>query len=87
MDKKNIEHTHDNGITHSHENGDVPHTHDIPKIECTTITTYRNTKTGEISKDKIEGPDIVEDVTVQVTNKGLQVFQKVMNQNNDKPKP
>jgi hypothetical protein len=86
MDKKNIEHTHDNGITHSHENGDVPHTHDIPKIECTTITTYRNTKTGEISKDKIEGPDIVEDVTVQVTNKGLQVFQKVMNQKNDKPK-
>jgi len=86
MDKKNIEHTHDNGITHSHENGDVPHTHDIPKIECTTITTYRNTKTGEVSKDKIEGPDIVEDVTVQVTNKGLQVFQKVMNQKNDKPK-
>ena len=86
MGKKNIEHTHDNGITHSHENGDVPHTHDIPKIECTTITTYRNTKTGEISKDKIEGPDIVEDVTVQVTNKGLQVFQKVMNQKNDKPK-
>jgi hypothetical protein len=44
---------------------------DIPKIECTTITTYRNTKTGEVSKEKIEGPDIVEDVTVQVTNKGL----------------
>jgi hypothetical protein len=59
---------------------------DIPKIECTTITTYRNTKTGKISKDKIEGPDIVEDVTVQVTNKGLQVFQKVMNQKNDKSK-
>jgi len=86
MDKKNIEHTHDNGITHSHENGDVPHTHDIPKIECTTITTYRNTETGEVSKDKVEGPNIVEDVTVQVTNKGLQVFQKVMNQKNDKPK-
>ena len=59
---------------------------DIPKIECTTITTYRNTKTGEVSKEKMEGPDIVTDVTVQVTNKGLQVFQKVMNQNNDKPK-
>jgi hypothetical protein len=86
MDKKNIEHTHDNGITHSHENGDVPHTHDIPKIECTTITTYRNTKTGETFKEKVEGPDIVEDVTVQVTNKGLQVFQKVMNQNNDNKK-
>ena len=86
MDKKNIEHTHDNGITHSHENGDVPHAHDIPKIDCTTITTYRNTKTGETFKEKVEGPDIVEDVTVQVTNKGLQVFQKVMNQKNDKPK-
>ena len=57
---------------------------DIPKIECTTITTYRNTKTGETFKEKVEGPDIVEDVTVQVTNKGLQVFQKVMNQKNDK---
>ena len=86
MDKKNIEHTHDNGITHSHENGDVPHTHDIPKIDCTTITTYRNTKTGETFKEKVEGPDIVEDVTVQVTNKGLQVFQKVMNQSNDNKK-
>ena len=59
---------------------------DIPKIECTTITTYRNTKTGETFKDKVEGPDIVEDVTVQVTNKGLQVFQKVMNQKNDNKK-
>ena len=59
---------------------------DIPKIECTTITTYRNTKTGEVYKEKVEGPDIVEDVTVQVTNKGLQIFQKVMNQKNDKPK-
>ena len=29
----------------------------------------------------MEGPDIVQDVTVQVTNKGLQVFQKVMNDN------
>ena len=86
MDKKNIEHTHDNGITHSHENGDVPHTQDIPKIECTTITTYRNTETAEVWKDKVEGPNIVEDVTVQITNKGLQVFQKVMNQKNDKPK-
>jgi len=59
---------------------------DLPKIECTTITTYRNTKTGEVSKEKIEGPDIVTDVIVEVTNKGLQVFQKVMNQKNDKPK-
>ena len=56
------------------------------KIDCTTITTYRNTKTGETSSEKMEGPDIVEDVTVQVTNKGLEVFQKVMN-DNKKPKP
>ena len=50
MDKK-IEHTHDNGVTHSHEGGDVPHTHgahDPYKIDCTTITTYRNTKTGTL---------------------------------------
>ena len=84
MDKK-IEHTHENGVTHSHEGGDIPHTHDeLPKIECTTITTYRNTKTGETYKEKKEGPDIVKDVTVQVTNKGLEIFQKVLNQNNDK---
>jgi len=56
------------------------------KIDCTTITTYRNTKTGETSSEKMEGPNIVEDVTVQVTNKGLEVFQKVMNEDK-KPKP
>ena len=56
-------------------------TDNITKIDCTTITTYRNTKTGETSSEKMEGPDIVQDVTVQVTNKGLQVFQKVMNDN------
>ena len=55
-------------------------TDNLPKIECTTITTYRNTKTGEVYKDKKEGPDIVQDVTVQVSNKGLAVFQKVMNE-------
>ena len=53
-------------------------TDNLPKIDCTTIVTYRNTKTGEIYKDKKEGPDIVQDVTVQVTNKGLEMFQKVI---------
>ena len=49
MDKDKLEHTHDNGITHSHEGGNVTHTHDdIPKIDCITTTTYRNTKTGEV---------------------------------------
>jgi|TARA_R100001015_G_C4555397_1_gene116327 hypothetical protein len=59
-------------------------TDNIIKIDCTTITTYRNTKTGEVYKEKKDGPDIVQDVTVQVSNKGLAVFQKVMNQSNDK---
>ena len=59
----------------------------IHKIDCTTITVYRNTKTGETSKEKIEGPDIVTDVTVQVSPKGLDVLQKVMNNDNKKPKP
>ena len=85
-DKDKLEHTHDDGVTHSHEGGNVPHTHDeLPKIDCTTIVTYRNTKTGETSKEKKEGPDIVQDITVQVTNKGLEVFQKVMN-DTKKPK-
>ena len=59
-------------------------TDNIIKIDCTTITTYRNTKTGKTSSEKMEGPDIVQDVIVQVTNKGLEVFQKVMNENDDK---
>jgi hypothetical protein len=58
---------------------------DLPKINCTTITTYRNTKTGETSTKKVEGPDIVEDVTVQVSPKGLEVLQKVMNSAKRKP--
>jgi hypothetical protein len=29
----------------------------------------------------MEGPDIVTDVTVQVSPKGLDIFQKVMNDN------
>ena len=61
-------------------------TDNVYKIDCTTITTWRNTKTGETFKEKKEGPDIVQDVTVQVTNKGLEMFQKVVNENN-KSKP
>ena len=57
---------------------------DLPKINCTTVITWRNTKTGETYKEKKEGPDIVEDCTVQISPKGLDMMQKVMN---DKPKP
>jgi len=58
---------------------------DLPKINCTTVITWRNTKTGEKYKEKKEGPNIVEDCTVQVSPKGLDMLQKVMSQN-DKPK-
>jgi len=61
-------------------------TDNIYKIDCTTITTYRNTKTNEVFKEKVEGPDIVQDVTVQVSPKGLDLMQKVMNQQNDNKK-
>ena len=62
-------------------------TDNIHKIDCTTITTYRNTKTGKVSKEKKEGPDIVQDVTVQVSSAGMDVLQKVFNSENKKPKP
>ena len=58
---------------------------DIPTINCTTVITFRNTKTGEKFTEKVEGPDIVQDITVQVSPKGLNILQKVMK--NDKPKP
>ena len=61
-------------------------TDNVYKIDCTTITTWRNTKTGEVFKEKKEGADIVQDVTVEVSPKGLDIMQKVMNQKNDKPK-
>jgi hypothetical protein len=61
-------------------------TDNIYKIDCTTITTYRNTKTNEVFKEKVEGPDIVEDVTVQVSPKGLDLMQKVMNKQNETKK-
>ena len=62
-------------------------TDNIYKIDCTTITTYRNTKTNEVFKEKVEGENIVTDVTVQVSPKGLDIMQKVMNSDNKKPKP
>ena len=58
---------------------------DLPRINCTTITTYRNTKTGETSTKKVEGPNIVQDITVQVSPKGLEVLQNVMNNAQRKP--
>jgi hypothetical protein len=72
---------------------------DILKINCTTTVIIRNTRTNKIYKDEAErdadivnpntittAADIAQDVEVQVSPKGLNVLQKVMNQNNDKPK-
>jgi len=59
---------------------------DIPKINCTTVITWRNTRTGETFDKKVEGPDIVQDVTVTVSPKGLSVLQKVMSQANEDKK-
>ena len=61
-------------------------TDNIIKIDCTTITTWRNTKTKEVFKEEVEGEDIVQDVTVQVSPKGLDMIQKTM-KNDNKPKP
>ena len=61
-------------------------TDNIIKIDCTTITTWRNTKTNEVFKEKVEGPDIVQDVTVQLSPNGLDIMQKVMSKD-DKSKP
>ena len=59
-------------------------TDNITRINCTTLTTWRNTKTGETFKEKKEGPDIVQDVTVQVSPKGLDILQKVMKKHNER---
>ena len=56
------------------------------KIETETVETYRNKKTGQVYEDQKEAnfdltakpEDIVKDVTIKVTNKGLDLLQKVM---------
>jgi len=72
---------------------------ELPKIHCTTTVTIRNTKTGYIYKDETEkesdinnpntetkADHVVQDINVEVSPKGLNVLQKVMNQNNAKRK-
>jgi hypothetical protein len=67
---------------------------DILKINCTTIVTIRNSKSGKIYKDEAEkdsdinnpntetkAEDVVQDLTVQVSPKGLNILQKVMDDN------
>jgi len=72
---------------------------DLPKIHCTTTVIIRNIKTNKIYKDEVErdadiadpntlttANDIAQDVKVEVSPKGLNVLQKVMNQKNDPAK-
>jgi len=72
---------------------------ELPKIHCTTIVTIRNTKTNKVYKDEAErdadivnpntetkADHVVQDINVQVSPKGLNILQKVMNQKNDEPK-
>ena len=72
---------------------------DLLKIDCTTTVVLRNTRTNKVYKDEAEkeadiadpntetaAEHIAQDIKVEVSPKGLNVLQKVMNQNNDKPK-
>ena len=56
-------------------------------IETETVTVIKNKKTGYIYKDEeelkaanVDPQDISRDVVVKVTNKGLEVFKKFMNE-------
>ena len=72
---------------------------DLLKIDCTTTVILRNTLTNKIYKDEAEkeadiadpntetvAEHIAQDIRVEVSPKGLNVLQKVMTQNNEKPK-
>jgi hypothetical protein len=56
----------------------------LPKIECQTVEVIRSKKTGKIyntmedflKENTIE--DLQKDLSVTITNKGLELLQKVM---------
>ena len=58
----------------------------LPKIECKTLEIIRSKKTGKIyntmedflKENTIE--DLQKDLSITVTNKGLELLQKVMKQ-------
>jgi hypothetical protein len=58
----------------------------LPKIECKTVEIIKSKKTGKIynnmedflKENKIE--DLQKDLSVTITNEGLDLMQKVMNQ-------
>jgi hypothetical protein len=58
----------------------------LPKIECQTVEIIKSKKTGKtyktieefLQENTIE--DLQKDVSIVVTNEGLELLQKVMNQ-------
>ena len=69
---------------------------ELPKIHCTTTVVIRNTMTNKVYKDEAEkeadiadpntdtiAEHIAQDIKVEVSPKGLNVLQKVMNKQND----
>ena len=55
-------------------------------IDTETVTVIKNKKTGKVYKDEeelkaanVDPQDISRDVVVKVTNKGLELFKKFMN--------
>jgi predicted membrane GTPase involved in stress response len=72
---------------------------DILKINCTTHVVIKNKLTNKVYKDEAErdadindpstattADHIQQDLTVEVSPKGLEALKKVMNSQNDKPK-
>ena len=56
-------------------------------IDTESVTVIKNKKTGKVYKDEeelkaanVDPQDISRDVVVKVTNKGLEVFKKFMNE-------
>ena len=58
----------------------------IHKIECKTEESFKSKKTGKTYKTKEEFlkenaiEDLQQDLSVTITNKGLELLQKVMSQ-------
>ena len=58
----------------------------LPKIECQTVEIIKSKKTGKTYKTMEDFlkentmEDLQKDLSVKITNKGLELLQKVMNQ-------
>jgi hypothetical protein len=72
---------------------------DLTKIHCTTHVVIKNKLTNKVYKDEAErdadindpntdttADHIQQDLTVEVSPKGLEALKKVMSKQNEKPK-